>query len=230
MTFAQAVVEMQPMFSNIDDRALATYIVSPDRLPEAKAVEGCAKRAVQGEIDPSGRLAISRHRLTKWSPPGLAEYLVERGKLDPAAPEWAEVLARSVSKVLACGWLYCCTPQAHIVPARDERSIWKAWAPSLDETSQLINVVEKSFAEVIQQTGINILGDDLKQLEIGGLKGRLKREMIAVHIITLGFYLRMTQTNEIKEDTFERYSADYFRTSETNGEIGQWAWSAYQDA
>jgi hypothetical protein len=88
--------------------------------------------------------------------------------------------------------------------------------------------IEKSLAETIQQAGIDILASDLKRLGVKSLRGRLRREMIAGHIITLGFYLRMMQTSEINDETFDQYSGDdYFRTRETAGDSGQWAWSAY---
>ena len=75
-SFASSIGHLQPMFSEIVSRQeLADFITSDGRLAEAEAVEGCISRAVAGELDPTGRLAISRFRGSPFAAPGLAEHL-----------------------------------------------------------------------------------------------------------------------------------------------------------
>lgn len=75
-SFAAAVEYLQPGFeAAATDPVHGAYLASPDRRTEASAVEGCVERAVIGELDPTGQLAISRFALTRFSIQGLGLYL-----------------------------------------------------------------------------------------------------------------------------------------------------------
>jgi hypothetical protein len=77
-SFRDAVARTQPVFSDAQN---AAYITHVDRLDDAARVEECVRRAVHGELDSTGYRALGR--LTKYSPPGPAEYLADKGRFAP---------------------------------------------------------------------------------------------------------------------------------------------------
>jgi hypothetical protein len=76
-------------------------------------VTGGVDRAVLGELDRTGSLAISRY--TPLSPPGLGEYLGRKGRFDPTDERPRQALSDAVRKTIALGWLFFCTPKTAVV-------------------------------------------------------------------------------------------------------------------
>lgn len=74
---------------------------------------------------------------------------------------------------------------------------------------------------MITDHGQKLLRSELKQLGILGLRGRIKVGVIGIHLVTLGAFLRISQTNEIAE-----LNPPGPLTRE-GGEPGIWAWSQY---
>jgi hypothetical protein len=125
---------------------------------------------------------------------------------------------------MALGWLFCCTPQTEVLD-RSARDIWDFWAgPSLRDS--LDEIVPKDLARVIHDRGADML---VAQLSEAGLKPRgprSKPRQIGFQIVQHGFYLRMTQTDEIREDAF-RAAVDHRRESRIGPADGRWDWDAY---
>jgi hypothetical protein len=212
-TFEIAVGEMQPLFEGIAPE-IAAFISSDQRLVEARAVEGCVDRTVVGELDPTGRLAISRY--TGFSPPGLGERLASKGRFDPADPEQTRVLAHAVRKTLAVGWLFACSADAPMVD-RDERDIWAFWSSSIRD--ELSNIVDPKLARMIHSAGRDVLIADLKRAGMTYALGGSKLHQIGYHLAQGGCYLRMTQTEEMTNESFAELA--YLGNSE------RWAWGDY---
>lgn len=226
-SFAETVEQLQPGFKNAcKDPNLAAFVAAPDRVTEANAVEECVRRAVIGELDPTGRLAISRFPLTRFSIQGLAMYLEERERFDSVDREQLDAVAEAVRRVLALGWLYFCSPEAQFVPSRSDRSIWLVWAPGV-KTGDLNELVDKELAERIRDEAGAILRGELRRLGVVGRRGRLRLEMIAGHLATLGATLRMLQTSEISNEIFEIRPGLLPQTREDPDDLGRWAWDAY---
>jgi hypothetical protein len=217
-TFQQAVAELQPQFASA---AHADYITDPERLPEAAQVEPCVDRAVQGELDPTGYRALGR--LTKFSPPGLGEYLAGKGRYQPNDHAAAAAIADTTRSVMALGWLFCCTPDAEMAD-RSARDIWDFWAGASLRDS-LHQIVPKRLARLIHQRGDELL---VAKLTEAGLKrrGPSKVGQIGYQLVQHGVYLRMTQTSEIREDAF-RNAVGYRRETGVGDADGRWAWDTY---
>ena len=139
-SFSDPIAETQPLFS---DARHADYLTHTDRLEEATTrVEECVGRAVHGELDTTGYRALGR--LTKFSPPGLAEYLAGKGRFALGDQTAAGAIAESACEVMALGWLFCCTPQTQVLD-RSARDVWDFWAgPSLRDS--LDQIVPKDLA------------------------------------------------------------------------------------
>jgi hypothetical protein len=223
--FAESVEHLQPGFGRVAiDPELSTFLTASERLQEAATVEACVSRAVVGELDPSGELAISRTRNFRPWLPGLAWYLQEHGRFDSCGEDELRAMATAVRRTLAVGWLYACTPQARFIGTRTERAIWTAWAPSAINGSTLDDVIpEKKLADKIRNDGAELFRGELRAAGVVGRRGRLKIEMIGTHIATLGILLRMVQTNEISDDVFEITPP---QTREAD-DPGRWAWERY---
>jgi hypothetical protein len=219
-TFKDAVAQTQPLFSGAREEAYITHV---DRLQEAEHVEPCVMRAVHGELDPSGHRALGR--LTSFSPPGLAEYLVGNGRYVPGDEAAANAIADATRCVLALGWLFCCTPQAQVAVDRSARDIWDFWAgPSLRD--RLDQIVPKDLARLVHDRGADML---VAKLAEAGLKPRglsSKPRQMGYQIVQHGFYLRMTQTDEIREDAFRAAVAGR-RESGIGSADSRWDWDAY---
>jgi hypothetical protein len=222
--FADAVAELQPRFADMPDQQLAAYITAPERLPEAAAVDGCVQRAVAGELDPTGYLAISRY--TPLSPPGLAELLMRKRKYNPDNADQQEIVATSVRKTIALAWLYSCHPDAAIADHRTERDIWAAWAASLREP--LKQVIQPKLARIVLDAGSDLLVDELKRGGMARWLGGSKLGQVGYHLAQGGYYLRLTQTEELPEENFDRALKIHEEMVEGNPEgRGRWAWDAY---
>lgn len=217
-TFQQAVAELQAQFASA---ANAEYITHLDRLSEASHVEPCVERAVQGELDPSGYRALGR--LTKFSPPGLGEYLADKGRYRPGDEAAAAAIADTTRSVMALGWLFCCTPEVAVAD-RSAGDIWDFWAGA-SLRDPLDKIVPRDLARMIHHRGSELL---IAKLTDAGLKrrGPSKVGQIGYQIVQHGFYLRMVQTDEIHEDAF-RGAVGYRRDSGIGDADGRWAWDAY---
>ena len=217
--FAEAVAQMQPRFAGA---AHEEFLLDPQRCTEAMGVSLVVERAVLGEMDLDGRRALGR--LTKFSPPGLANYLNVKGKFTPDDPQQAAVLSRAARKVLALGWLFAATADAEIA-SRSERDIWDVWAgPSLRD--ELHAVVPKDLAGLIHKNGAGVLVSDLKEAGMTRLLGGSKLHQIGFQIVQNGFYLRMIQTTEIADQVFERALAARQRMG-ADFVGGRWEWDGY---
>src|SRR4051812_10292878 len=69
------------------------------RLDEAKGVEGCVARAVVGELDPTGKLALGRY--PPFRIPGAGAWLAAKGKYDAEDPASRDRLTSAVRRTLA---------------------------------------------------------------------------------------------------------------------------------
>jgi hypothetical protein len=216
--FRDAVVETQPMFEGATH---ASYITHVDRLDEADLVEPCIERAVYGELDPTGHRALGR--LTKLSPPGLAEYLTRKKRYRNGDPVVAEAIGAAARSVMALGWLFCCHPEAEMAD-RSARDIWDFWAgPSLRDS--LGDVAGKPLARLIHNSASTVLANMLRE---AGLKrrGPSKVDYVAMQMSQNGFYLRMTQTTEINDDVFLQAVSSRRETGIGSAD-GRWDWDAY---
>lgn len=145
---------------------------------------------------------------------------------DSITAEQRELIADSVRKVLALGWLYFCSPQAQLVWSRSDRAIWRVWAPGV-KTGDLDELVDKKLSDRIKDESSAILRGNLRTQGVVGRKGRLRLEMIAAHIATLGATLRMVQTTEISDEYFASLTRSPTQTREDPDDLGRWAWNAY---
>jgi hypothetical protein len=216
--FSEAVAAVQPSFAGA---ASAAYIMHTDRLGEAEHVEPIVARAVYGELDPTGHHAVGR--VTRFSPPGLGEYLAGKGRYTPDDERAAAVIADTTRSVMALGWLFMCSPEAPVTD-RSARDIWDFWA-GVSLRDPLDRVVEKDLARLIHRNGAGMLVSKLKD---AGLKPRLGGQVsqIGYQIVQHGCYLRMVQTIEIDEQAFR--SAIGFRRDTGIGDAdGRWDWDAY---
>jgi hypothetical protein len=84
---------------------------------------------------------------------------------------------------------------------------------------------EPKFVEKIRNDATELFRGELRQAGVIRRRGRLKIEMIGIHLATLGVFLRMYQTNEIRDEAFEVTRP---QTSEGD-DPGRWAWSRYPD-
>lgn len=213
-TFESAIIEIQPLFESAAPQ-VAAYITADERRAEARLAEGSVCRAVAGELDPTGALAIGRY--TRFSPPGLGQRLASKGRFDPMDAEQTGVLAQAVRKTLAVGWLFACSPDAQIAD-RNERDVWACWASSIrGELCQAVD--DPKLVTMIHDAGRNTLIADLKQAGMTSALGASKLHQIGFHLAQGGYYLRMIQTEEITDEGFERL-----------GHLGvpeRWAWDAY---
>ena len=213
-TFESAIIEIQPLFEGAAPE-VAAYITAHERRAEGRLAEGCVRRAVSGELDPTGALAIGRY--TRFSPPGLAQRLANKGRFDPTDAEQTRVLAQAVRKTLAVGWLFACSPDAPMAD-RDERDVWAFWASSIrDELSKV--VADPKLVTMIHDAGRNTLIADLKQAGMTSALGASKLHQIGFHLAQGGYYLRMIQTEEITDEGFEKLAH--------LGVPERWAWDAY---
>src|SRR4051794_15207503 len=80
-------------------------VFAPERLHEAAQVAPCVDRFVEGELDPTRRLTVSRTSFP-GSPPSLAEKLGR--KLVGASPRVLEGVGDAVRKAVAAGYLFFC--------------------------------------------------------------------------------------------------------------------------
>ena len=200
-TFEAAIIEMQPLFDGASPE-VAAYITADERRAEARQAEGCVSRAVSGELDPTGALAIGRY--TRFSPPGLGERLASKGRFDPSDAEQRQLLAHAVRKTLAVGWLFACSPEAPMAD-RDEKDVWASWASSIrDELSKVID--DPKLVKMIHDVGRDTLIADLKQAGMTSVLGGSKLHQVGFHLAQGGYYLRMIQTEEIKEEGFAETS------------------------
>jgi hypothetical protein len=216
--FQQAVADVQPQF---DSAANSRYITHPDRLSEAAHVEACVDRAVEGELDPTGYRALGR--LTKFSPPGLGEYLAGKARYRPDDEAAAAAIADTTRAVMALGWLFCCTLEAAIA-GRSARDIWDFWAGA-SLRDPLNKIVPRDLARLIHQRGAELL---VAKLTDAGLKrrGPSRVGQIGDQIVQHGFYLRMVQTDEIHEEAF-RNAVDFRQSTGIGDADGRWDWDAY---
>lgn len=219
--FAEAVTEMQPRFAGT---ANESFLLDPQRCAEASAVALPVERVVLGEMDPDGRRALGR--LTKFSPPALANYLSVKRRFTPGDPGQEAVLTRAARKVLALGWLFAATPETRIAD-RSDREIWDVWAgPSLRD--DLHAVVPRDLARLIHNNGADLLVGDLKEAGMTRLLGGSKLRQIGFQIVQNGFYLRLTQTNEMADEVFSGALAQRRRLG-AGFAGGRWDWEAYRD-
>ena len=218
-SFRDAVAATQPVFSGASN---AAYITHRDRLDEAAHVAPCVERAVEGELDVTGYRALGR--LTRFSPPGLGNFLQGTGRYTPDDAVAAAAIADTTRCVMALGWLFACTPDVEVAD-RGARDIWDFWAgPSLRDT--LSEIVPKDLAGLIHRQGAALLSE---KLSAAGLKRRWpssKLPQIGYQIVQHGFYLRMVQTHEIDEEAFRRVVAERRETGIGSAD-GRWDWDAY---
>lgn len=213
-TFEAAIIEMQPLFDGASPD-VAAYITADERRAEARQAEGCVGRAVSGELDPTGALAIGRY--TRFSPPGLGQRLASKGRFDPGDAEQRRLLAHAVRKTLAVGWLFACSPEAPMAD-RDEKDVWAFWASSIrDELSKVID--DPKLVKMIHDAGRDTLIAELKQAGMTSALGASKLHQVGFHLAQGGYYLRMIQTEEITEEGFARLAH--------LGVPERWAWDAY---
>jgi hypothetical protein len=217
-SFRDAVASVQPVFAGAANEA---YMTHADRLGEADHVEPIVSRAVFGELDPTGHHAVGR--VTRFSPPGLAEYLSSKGRYNPGDEPAEAAIADATSSVMALGWLFMCTPDAPAAE-RTARDIWDFWA-GVSLRDALDQVVEKNLARLIHRNGADMLATKLKD---AGLKPRLGAQVsqIGFQIVQHGCYLRMVQTVEIDEQAF-RKAIEFRRDTGIGSADGRWDWDAY---
>lgn len=219
-TFREAVADVQSLFVGATHEVFMTHRA---RLDEAERVEPCVVRAVYGELDPTGYRAVGRP--TKFSPPGLGEYLATKGRYTRDDPVAAAAIADATRNVMALGWLFCCTPEVEVAD-RTARDIWDFWAgPSLRDP--LDQIVPKKLARLIHDRGAGML---VAELKTAGLmrRGSSTVRQIGYQIVQHGFYLRMVQSLEITETSF-RAAVSARRSSGPGPAGGRWEWGAYPD-
>jgi hypothetical protein len=225
-TFSEEVRHVLPLFTNlVTNPALVAFFVDSERIEEATRVNACVERAVAGECEPSGRLAISRYTVSQ--PPALGAFLVRKGRYDPANCEHWTVVGGAARKVLAVGWLFACTPKAAFRPERSETDVWAVWAPSVREP--LRNVITPEMARMIERRGAELLVADMTS---AGLTRRFavgKVHQIGGFLARAGYFLRMAQTEQLPDDVFALGVADQ-ALWDRELPPGRWAWDAYPAA
>lgn len=172
--WATAVLELR--------EALGDISVTPELIAEAEAVSGCVERAVAGELDPTGQLALGRY--PPFRLPGSAAWLGKKGKYD-GCPEAQDALARAVRRTLAVGWFLCSSLGGARVPVRDERDIYSIWAPGFADPPRAVAGPETE--RLIHHTGASAFVAALKDAgmtrALGGSKDRQIGYVISARVL-----------------------------------------------
>ena len=195
-----------------------------DLVTGADCVEGCIERAVTGELDPTGNLALGRY--PPFLSPGAGAWLAKKGRYDAQNPESRAVLGRAVRRTLGVGWLLAATGGFDVAECRDERSVYAIWAPSFADP--IVNVSDKETQRTVHQAGSNIFSADLREAGMTKLLGGSKLNQVGSVIAGGGFLLRLTQSTMMDDTEFTEAAARWSAliTSDSLGR-GRWAWENY---
>ncbi len=191
----------------------------------AAAVEGCVQRAVAGELDPTGRLALGRY--APFLIPGAGVWLTKKGKYNADDPEARAGLGRAVTRALAAGYMSAAAGfTVDTVPERDERDIFTVWAPSFSD--RLENLMGKETAHQVTGISRDVFVDDLKSAGMARWLGGSKVAQIGMILGGAGFLLWFTQSEKMPDDEFEKAVARWTEAAELDllGR-GRWAWDAF---
>jgi hypothetical protein len=191
----------------------------------AGAVEGCVQRAVAGELDPTGRLALGRY--PPYLVPGAGAWLAKKGKYDASDPDAKAGLSHAVHRALAVGYVGAANGFAiDAVPDRDDRDIYAIWAPSF--TDRLANLIGKDIARHITKIGQEVFVDDLKNAGMARWLGGSKVGQIGMVLSSAGFLLWFTQSEKMPDDEFEQAAGHWKQMTDEDAQGRRpWAWEAF---
>ena len=210
-------------------RSLSEVIKSSDtdleaRLDDAKGVEGCVARAIVGELDPTGELALGRYPPILI--PGAGAWLAKKGKYDSHDPASRDALASAVRRTLGVGWLLGSELDAHVVEGRDERDIFNIWAPGFRDPPR--NVIGKDNESALHRAGSDVFVGALKEAGMARFLGGSKISQIGYVISGGGLLLRVIQSSFMDEDEFTKSALMWAQLIEEDSlGRGRWAWDNF---
>jgi hypothetical protein len=204
------------------DRAAGVAVFSPFSLDGADAVEGCIARAVAGELDATGELALGRY--PPFPVPGAGAWLAEKGKYDARDPALREGLADAVRLTLAVGWVLA-SEGGEIVAGRDEADIYSVWA--LDYMAATTQA-QAGIRRKLTRFGPEIFLERLRDGRLTGRLGARQLRQIGFLIAGGGFFLRVTQSVLMDDETFANFAEHGTRRiAEDSRGCGRWAWDGF---
>ncbi len=198
-SFPTAVEEVQDLMREY----MEGDMLAPKRQDEAKIVQPCAARFVEGEMDPERKLSVGRGSNIGplGAPPSLTEKL--GGKLSGADNETMDALRLAVYRSLATGYLAMAevdtrtNTQFH--KERNAKDIWDFWVPTCRQMLEDAGF-PKDWAEMVRGMGGDWLVKDLKELKLTRFLGGSKLNQLGLLYAQAGVHLRVAQTDDNKED------------------------------
>jgi hypothetical protein len=187
------------------------------------AIAGCVARAVIGELDPTGELALGR--LPPVLVPGAGAWLARKGKYNGSDPSSREALATAARRTLAVGWVLA-SDGGEVVDGRAERDIYNIWAPSFRDAPR--NVAGKDFERTLHDLGASIFVEALKEARMTRFLGGSKVNQIGYVISGGGFFLRFIQSSLMDDEQFReatRFWAELM--ADDAGARARWAWDKF---
>jgi hypothetical protein len=201
--FTDAVADVQAFMREHMDEEGSEYVLSSDRGREAQRVEPCAVRWVEGEMDPTRRLAVARGA---GSPPSLAEKVGR--KLEGRSDDDRAAAAYAVHKALAVGYLTYAETETNAegpvtLPDRPTEDIWEYWV-TVCRTMLEATGIPKSWANMVRGMGRNLLVSDLRELKLTRYLGGSKLNQLGMTYAQAGVHLRLAQLDQVPDDLFTR--------------------------
>jgi hypothetical protein len=196
----------------------------PARLAGADRVEGCVERAVVGELDPTGRLALGRY--PPFLIPGAGVWLTKKRRYDASNEASRAGLAAAVRRTLAVGWLLASALDADLALGRDERDIFNIWAPGFRDPPA--NVVGKENERGVHHAGASVFVGALKEAGMSSFLGGSKVNQIGYVISGGGFLLRVIQSTLMDDEEFAQAAEMWAGLiCEDSLGRGRWAWENF---
>jgi len=206
--FTEAVADVQAFMRERMDEEGTEYVLSSERLLEAGQIEPCAARWVEGEMDPTRRLAVARGPSVGplGSPPSLAEKL--GSKLGRKSEDDRAAAAYAVHKALAIGYLTYAETETNAekpvrLVGRSTEDIWEYWVTTsrvmLEETG-----IPRSWANMVRGMGRDVLVGELRNLKLTRYLGGSKISQLGMAYAQAGVHLRLAQLDQVPDELFAR--------------------------
>jgi hypothetical protein len=206
--FTEAVADIQAFMREHMGEDSIDYVLSSERQSDAGRVEPCAVRWVEGEMDPTRRLAVARGPSVGpvGSPPSLAEKL--GGKLERRSEDDRAAAAYAVHKALAIGYLtYAETEPTSEEPVklvnRSTEDIWEYWVTTSRVQLEATGI-PKNWVNMVRGMGRDTLVGELRNLKLTRYLGGSKINQLGMAYAQAGVHLRLAQLDQVPDDLFAR--------------------------